>query len=402
MSRTIGSSVAVGWLSLVGIGTTVGPAVAEPPAPAPQQSGETDIPTAEQARSLQGAGQWEQAAEAWGQIARHDPDNGTAWFNLGYCLHAAGRLEEAIEAHQKAATFDDYHAIAQYNLGCAYALAGRPDAAFEALEGAQAAGWRLRDYAFSDSDLESLREDPRLHELLAREPVGMRDKIQMVLARARQYVDQHAPQAKQQLSGLMQHAMQHAQVMLAQLQEELAQDEQFAEMVQKLAQDERFAPIAQKLQGWLGGHAHTGEQHGEAGGDAEPAVPDAAAALVEKAQRHQQAGEWAEAASTWETLTEHAPDNAQLWFALAYSLHMAGDYEKAIEAHKKSATFDQTRGIALYNLACAYALTGHTDEALEALQASREAGRDISAARSDSDLDSLRDDPRFVELLADL
>ena len=35
---------------------------------------------------------------------------------------------------------------------------------------------------------------------------------------------------------------------------------------------------------------------------------------------------------------------------------------------------------ALYNLACAYALTGHTDEALEALAGSREAGFDIVVA----------------------
>jgi tetratricopeptide (TPR) repeat protein len=377
MSGSIGNNVVATWLTLMGIGATAIPALAEPLAPAPQESTQADASILERAQSLQGAGKWEQAAEAWGQIAQQDPENGTAWFNLGYCLHAAGRLEEAIEVHQKAATFDDYHAIAQYNLGCAYALAGRPDAAFEALAGAQAAGWRLRDYAFSDSDLESLRQDPRLRELLAREPVGMRGRIQMALARARQYVNQHAPQAKQQLSGIMQQLTQQAQVMLYQLQ-------------QKLAQDERFAPLAQKLQQWLGGQADTS------------GPPDAVAALVEKAQQHQQAGEWAEAASVYGALTEHAPDNAQLWFALAYSLHMSGDYEKAIEAHKKSATFDQTRGIALYNLACACALTGRADEALEALRASREAGYDIAAARSDSDLDSLRDDPRFVELLTDM
>jgi tetratricopeptide (TPR) repeat protein len=378
MSRTIGNNVAVAWVTLVGFGMTGGPALAEPTTPAPQEQTEADASILEQARSLQGAGQWEQAAEAWGQLTQQEPDNGTAWFNLGYCLHAAGRLEEAIEVHQKAAAFDDYHAIALYNLGCANALAGHPDAAFEALAGAQAAGWQLREYAFSDSDLESLRQDPRLEELLAREPVGMRGRIQMVLARAQQYVNQHAPQAKQQLAGIMQQAMQHAQVMLYQLQ-------------QKLAQDERFAPLAQKLQQWLGGQAETS------------GPPDAVTALVEKAQQHQQAGEWAEAASVYGALIEHAPDNAELCFALAYALHMAGDYEKAIEADKRSATFDQTRGVALYNLACAYALTGRTDEALEALQASREAGYDFAhGMRTDSDLDSLRDDPRFQELLADL
>jgi tetratricopeptide (TPR) repeat protein len=387
MNQSIGNGMAAAWLTIMGIGAAGGPALAEPPAPAPQQEVETDIPTLEQARALQNAGQWEQAAEAYGQIVQHDPDNGTAWHYLGYCLHAAGHLEQAIEAHRKAATFDDYHGIGLYNLGCAYALAGRPDEAFEALAGAQAAGWRLREYAFSDSDLESLREDPRLMELLAREPVGVRDKIQMILGRARQYMDQQAPQAKQQLAAVMQQLARQGQMMLGQLQ-------------QKLAQDERFAVIAQRLQKLLGGGAPPGAPPGAAGGP-ESSPPPEVQALVEKAQQHQQAGEWAEAASTYGALMEHAPDNAGLCFALAYSLHMAGDYEKAIEAHRKAATFDQIRGVALYNLACACALTGRSDEALEALQASREAGYDISSAHGDSDLDSLRDDPRFQELLAD-
>jgi Flp pilus assembly protein TadD len=385
-------------VTLMGFGATGGPALARPLDPPAQEATEADASAVEQARALQGAGQWEEAAEAWGQIAQQDPENGTAWFNLGYCLHAAGRLEEAIEAHRKAAAFDDYRGIALYNLGCAYALAGRPADAFEALAAAQEAGWRLHDYAFSDSDLESLREDPRLGELLAREPAGMRGRIQMVLARARQYVNQNAPQAKQQLSGMMQQAAQQAQGMLAQLQEKLAEDKQFTEMVQKLAEDERFSALARKLQGWLGDRGAPSAPPDTAD-DAGPAATPAVMAMIEKAQQHQQAREWDEAAAVYGALIEHAPDNAELRFALAYCLHMAGDYEKAIEAHKKAATFDQTRGIALYNLACAYALTGHTDEALKALEASREAGFDIGAARSDSDLESLRDHPRFEALL---
>ena len=392
MSRLNNNRVAAVWLTLLGIGATGATALARPVDPAPPEPSRVDlptvdVPTADEARALQQAGQWEEAAEAWAAITRQDDTNGMAWHYLGYCLHAAGRLDEAIEAHRKASTFDDYQAIALYNLGCAYALSGRPDEALEALAATQAAGWRLRDYVGSDSDLDSLLEDPRLAALLAREPAGIRGRILMVLARAQQLMNQHAPQAKQQLAVIMQQAAQQAQVFLVELQRELAKDE-------------RTAPYAQKLQQWLGGHAPGGAPGGEASG-AEPSAGPGMDAMVAKAQQHQQAGEWPEAASAYGALLEYQPDNPGLCFAYAYALHMAGDYEKAIEAHQKSATFDQTRSIALYNLACAYALTGHTEEALEALKGAREAGFDISAARSDSDLESLRDDPRFKELLAD-
>ena len=79
---------------------------------------------------------------------------------------------------------------------------------------------------------------------------------------------------------------------------------------------------------------------------------------------------------------------------------MNKDYEKAIEAHKMAATFEQFRATSLYNLACAYALTGQTTQAIDALTASKEAGLDIAqAAASDSDLDSLRKDRRFIMLV---
>lgn len=54
----------------------------------------------------------------------------------------------------------------------------------------------------------------------------------------------------------------------------------------------------------------------------------------------------------------------------------------------------------LYNLACAHALAGNTDRALETLSAAFEEGfDDVNLARNDRDLESLRDDPRFERML---
>ena len=389
MSRSIGHG---GAALLVAVMVTGGPGavvLAAPPTSMSQKSDQVDAPTPEEARALQGAGRWQEAAEAWRQITEQDSENSTAWFLLGYCLHAAGRLDEAIDVHRKAATFDEYHGIALYNLGCAYALSGRPDEAFEALGRSQAAGFSLRDHAEDDSDLESIRGDSRFATLLEQEPAGVRGGLQQAMGRLHLFMEQRAPQIKQRLGGVLQQVALRARGMLGRLQE-------------RLADDERFAVIAERLQGWLGRKVDGSARHDEAGG-AGAAETRPAAASLDEARRHQQAGEWSAAAAAYEAVTQEQPDSVPAWFGLAYCLHMSGDYEKAIKAHQKAATFERIEGVALYNLACAYALTGRTEAALTALEASREAGFNIAEPmQSDSDLDSLRDDARFEKLLADV
>jgi tetratricopeptide (TPR) repeat protein len=62
--------------------------------------------------------------------------------------------------------------------------------------------------------------------------------------------------------------------------------------------------------------------------------------------------------------------------------------------------YDDEQGILLYNLACAESRLGEKDAALEHLAASFEERPDLrEAARTDEDLDALRDDPRLAELV---
>ncbi len=372
--QTNGRFGAVAWLTLMSMGAAGVPALAAP-ATAPAEA-----VTAEQARSLQGEGRWAEAVEAWEQVAKQSPDNGAVWFNLAYCQHAAGHLEEAIELHKKAATFDEFRGIAMYNLGCAYALVGRDDDAIDALAEAQDAGFGLRGRVEGDSDLQTLRGNPRLGALLANEkPAGWRGKIDQVVAGVKQFL------TGPQVTGMFQKIAGAAQAGLAQLQ-------------QKMAGDPRFTALAQKLQALLAGHGDARPLSRDESAAADPAEPTGA--TLDQAQTYQQAGDWSNAVEAYRAVLLEQPDNPAAWFGLAYCLHMNGDYEQAITAHKESARFDQIRGIALYNLACAYALTGRPDEALEALKQSSEAGFDIEPAGSDSDLDSLRDDQRFIALIS--
>ena len=131
-----------------------------------QDADDQKTPTMQQADGYFQQEDWAKAAAAYDAITKADPKNGTAWFRLGYTLHIQGKLDEAIVAHQKAAEFAPNGPVAMYNLGCAYALKKMPDKAFETLEKAVAAGMRDPDQFEGDTDLDSLRDDPRYKQLL--------------------------------------------------------------------------------------------------------------------------------------------------------------------------------------------------------------------------------------------
>jgi tetratricopeptide (TPR) repeat protein len=85
--------------------------------------------------------------------------------------------------------------------------------------------------------------------------------------------------------------------------------------------------------------------------------------------------------STWEALGEYFEQ---------------GDYASAKEHILKQLEREPDRGGHLYNLACAEARLGETDAALEHLGRAVELEeRFREYARTDADLDSIRDDPRF-------
>ncbi len=106
-------------------------------------------------------------------------------------------------------------------------------------------------------------------------------------------------------------------------------------------------------------------------------------------------------AHAYERQLAEDPTNAQAAFRAAYAWHMAGDYERAIPAHKKAAEFDEFRPTALYNLACAQALTGKPEDAIASLNAAIDAGFDrLELMEEDSDLASLRTRDDFKAILA--
>ena len=83
----------------------------------------------------------------------------------------------------------------------------------------------------------------------------------------------------------------------------------------------------------------------------------------------------------------------------------AGRYESAAGAFRRCLDLRPQDSVAAYNLACAFALMGRSDAALEALGQAADAGfcyrvDAIESLRGDADLASLHEDPRFDALVA--
>jgi hypothetical protein len=71
------------------------------------------------------------------------------------------------------------------------------------------------------------------------------------------------------------------------------------------------------------------------------------------------------------------------------------------QRHIKLPRHPANAGFTLYNVACGYAHLGELDSAIELLERSMPSANEERKAwlRHDSDLDPLREHPRFVELL---
>ncbi len=129
------------------------------------------------------------------------------------------------------------------------------------------------------------------------------------------------------------------------------------------------------------------------------APADPTQSLKQEAEQAAASMDWKLAAEKFQAVIDENESDGRAWFMLGYCLHADGKLDEAIVAHKRAATFPGAKRVALYNLACAYALKGKREAVIQALQGAVDAG---FIAREpiveDSDFDALRDDPEFLKL----
>lgn len=102
------------------------------------------------------------------EALRLDPESVEALRFLGNAYTKVGRLEDGLVVDRRLAELRPQDGRVRYNLACSCALCGRKDEAFELLHQARDLGFRDGALVRSDPDLESIRDDPRFREVLAR------------------------------------------------------------------------------------------------------------------------------------------------------------------------------------------------------------------------------------------
>jgi len=102
-----------------------------------------------------------------------------------------------------------------------------------------------------------------------------------------------------------------------------------------------------------------------------------------------------------EKLLLRVPEDIEILQALAGLYTDIQWYKKGLKADQKLSQLLPTDSLVWYNLGCSYALTHQTDEAFEALTKAIDLGyEDYDWMKSDPDLRSLHDDPRFESVLS--
>jgi serine/threonine protein kinase/Flp pilus assembly protein TadD len=99
--------------------------------------------------------------------------------------------------------------------------------------------------------------------------------------------------------------------------------------------------------------------------------------------------------------SENHPDDPRALYLGAGILARIGEHAKSYDWARRALAIDPDETSILYNVACVYALLGRTEDALGCLAKVMEHGTFFKNwAAKDSDLDSLRSDPRFHALLS--
>jgi tetratricopeptide (TPR) repeat protein len=96
-----------------------------------------------------------------------------------------------------------------------------------------------------------------------------------------------------------------------------------------------------------------------------------------------------------------SPDDVRARYLGANALVALGDRQRGLEWARAARALDPDEPMLLYNLGCIYAMAGEREEALDCLERAARAGGIAQKEwyENDSNLDSVRDDPRFQAML---
>ena len=127
----------------------------------------SDLLTFELGNAFSEADRYENAITSYDAALKHKPDKHEAWNNRGVALGQLERYEDAISSFDRALEIKPDKESAHYNKACYQALLSNPDSALESLQQAiNLDPEKYREIAKTDTDFDSLRNDPRFQTLI--------------------------------------------------------------------------------------------------------------------------------------------------------------------------------------------------------------------------------------------
>jgi tetratricopeptide (TPR) repeat protein len=94
------------------------------------------------------------------------PERVDIYLSLGWCYKRTGQLPQAIQALQTALRLDPHNDLILYNLACYHCLAGHKSDTLNYLARALRIADHWRAHIPSESDFDSLRDDPDFQSLI--------------------------------------------------------------------------------------------------------------------------------------------------------------------------------------------------------------------------------------------
>ena len=156
------------WRIVMDTVNPIPPGSQPPPSPSQSNAAPNTAALAQKAEAHYLAQEWTQAAAAYQQYTKENPNDPVGWHRLGTSQVYLKQLPEAIKNLEQAIKVGGGVALDFYNLACALALSGQKEKALDNLEKAINAGFTDRQQYQTDSDLDSLRETERFKDLLKR------------------------------------------------------------------------------------------------------------------------------------------------------------------------------------------------------------------------------------------